>query len=137
MLVLARRGGLASGKTRWLKRVGRIAAECAHQKWGISPPVIPDDGYSAAAHELWRILGRSFTLQQCEEALKPPDRRGGSHKNDWRCTNPTCRHRNNVKSFGCAKCKRPASLNGRLTRDGLEAKQKEHRTLGYLKKFDL
>jgi hypothetical protein len=119
------------------KRDERIRAAYAHRKWGISPPVIPDDGYSAAAHELWGILGARFTLQQCEEALKPPDRRGGSHKNDWRCTNPSCRHRNNIKSFGCAKCKRPAPLNGRLTRDALEAKQKEHRITAILGKHGL
>ena len=137
MRAMARRGGLASGKKRWLKRVGRIAAEWAQRKWGISPPVIPDDGYSAAAHELWGILGASFTLQQCEEALKPPDRRGGSHKNDWRCTDPSCRHRNNIKSFACAKCKRPAPLNGRLTRAALEKKMKDHQTLGYLRQKGL
>jgi hypothetical protein len=137
MRALARSGGLASGETRRLKRVGRIAGEWAHRKWGISLPVIPDDGYLPAVHELWRILGGRYTLEECEEALRPTDRRGGSHKNDWRCMDPSCRHRNNIKSRACAKCKRPGPLNGRLTRDALDAKQKEHRTQGYLRKFDL
>jgi len=66
MLVLARRGGLASGETRQQKRDERIRAEYVYRKLGISLPVIPDDGYSAAAHELWGILGARFTLQQCE-----------------------------------------------------------------------
>src|ERR1700730_6054753 len=64
-----------------------------------------------------------------EHALRPK-RYGGSHKNDWRCSDPSCRHRNSTKSWACAKCKRPAPLNGRLTRDALDAKEKEHRTLG-------
>src|SRR5450631_1128214 len=94
MRVLARRGGLASGETRRLKRVGRITAEWAHRKWGISIPVTPNDGYPAVVHELWRMNGGSLTLAECEEILRPPDRRGGSHKNDWRCTDPSCRHLN-------------------------------------------
>jgi hypothetical protein len=93
------------------------------------------------------ILGSFFTeenlnrtpdeiVARFEHALKPK-RYGGSHKNDWRCSDPSCRHRNSTKSWACAKCKRPAPLNGRLTRDALDAKEKEHRTLGYLRKFDL
>jgi hypothetical protein len=53
---LASRGGLASGKTRWLKRVGKIIAECA-RKLGIDLPATPDDGYSAAVHSVWETTG--------------------------------------------------------------------------------
>lgn len=136
MRALARRGGLASGETRRLKRVGRIAGEWAHRKWRISLPVIPDDGYSAAAHELRGIIGLRYTLEECEEALKPTDRRGGSHDTDWRC--PDCHRFNSIRSRQCRKCKRMLPDNHRvITRDALDAKQKEHRTLGYLRKFDL
>ena len=125
---------LGERRYAWLKRAGRLTAEYAHREWGIGLPVIPDDGYSAAAHELRGIIGLGHTLEECEEALRPADRRGGSHKNDWRCTDSTCRHRNSIKSRACAKCKRPAPLNGRPTRDSLEAKQKEHRIREILKK---
>jgi hypothetical protein len=135
MRVLGRRGGLASGETRRLKRVGRITAEWTHRKWGISLPVIPDDGYSAAAHELWRINGGRLTLAECEELLRPEDRRGGSHNNDWRC--PACYHFNSIKRRGCARCNKPGPFNGRLTRTALEAKKKQHQKQGYLRKFDL
>jgi hypothetical protein len=71
-----------------------------------------------------------------EQALRPK-RYGGSHKNDWRCTDPSCRHRNSIKSFACAKCKRPAPLNGRLTRAALAEREKEHSMLAYLRQQGL
>jgi hypothetical protein len=92
------------------------------------------------------ILGSFFTeenlnrtpdeiVARFEQALKPK-RYGGSHKNDWRC--PDCHRFNSTRSRQCAKCKRllPSNREG-ATRAALEAKEKEHRTQGYLRKFGL
>src|SRR6476619_1561179 len=72
MRVLARRGGLASGETRRLKRVGRIAAECAHSKWGISPPVIPDDGSQSRCTNTSFNSSRSRRVSACFHGVQSP-----------------------------------------------------------------
>jgi len=67
MAELGRRGGLASGKIRWGKRVGRILGECINRHFGVQPAT--DDEYPAAVREVWEATGRRFTLDQIAEAL--------------------------------------------------------------------
>jgi hypothetical protein len=69
------------------------------------------------------------------ELLKRPNLSGGSHDNDWRC--PSCHHFNSEKRRACAKCNNVAPANGRITRRALRAREKEHRTQGYLRKVGL
>jgi hypothetical protein len=133
MRTLARRGGLESGETRRLKRVRRILEQRAFQKFGIAPPPLMDRR-TALVHEVWEGTGRRFTLEQIAKAMRPVDRRGGSHDTDWRC--PYCRHANSIKQRSCAKCfKSPA--NGRMTRAARRERAAEHRTQAILRKHGL
>jgi hypothetical protein len=133
MRALARRGGLASGEARRLKKVRRIMAEWVSHRYKIELP--PDYSPEAIMRSHFEATGRVFTLDEIEEALRPVDRRGGSHDNDWRC--PGCRHFNSEKRRACAKCKSLAPANGRRTRAALRAMEEEHRTQAVLRKFGL
>lgn len=82
--------------------------------------------------------GRSrqrFTKELIAEALRPVDRRGGSHDADWRC--PNCRHFSSIRQRACGTCREPGPLNGRLTRAALRERSIEHRIQSTLRKFGL
>jgi hypothetical protein len=130
MREIARLGGLASGKTRFLKRAERIRGEWACRKHGVARPA-KLDWHEAAVRELMIVTRGRFTREEIEQALRPVDKRGGSHDTDWRC--PRCHHFNSTKRRACAKCSVPGPANGRLTRRALRAMQKEHQTQGYLR----
>lgn len=131
MRVLARRGGVASGETRKMKRARRILSECASQPRGTPAPAY-EDRATEAVHEVWEITRRQFALDEIAEAMRPVVHRGGSHETDWRC--PECHRFNSTHSRQCGKCKRLAPENGRLTRKALRAKKKQHAIAAILAK---
>jgi hypothetical protein len=137
MLKIARRGGLASGETRRRKQVQKMIIGLVCDELGFSRPPIVADPQLAAAHDIWELTGRRFTFSQMLEAMRPVDRRGGSHDSDWRCPHPECHHFNSEKRRMCAKCKALAPANGRLTRKALRERTAGYRTLAILKKHGL
>ena len=135
MRKIARRGGLASGETRWWKRIQRMLIGFVCEDLGITVPGPVDDPRLAAVRDVWEFTGRRFTFEQIFEALRPVDHRGGSHDDDWRC--PGCHHFNSEKRRTCAKCKAVAPRNGRLTRKALRERAEEHRTRAILARHGL
>jgi hypothetical protein len=135
MRKIARRGGLASGETRRLKRVQRLLTGFPCEELGIAVPGTINDPRLAAVLEMWELTGRRYTFEQIVEVLRPVDHRGGSHDNDWRC--PSCHHFNSEKRRAGAKCKSVAPANGRLTRKALRERAEEHKTAAILGKFGL
>lgn len=112
---LGRRGGLKSGETRHLARVGRILTAYAAQK-GTGVPL--------------DITGISD-----ESILKRESRAGGSHDTGWRCRK--CYHFNSIKSRACSKCLTVSPLSGRLTRAALRERQVEYCNRAILQKYGL
>jgi hypothetical protein len=135
MRKLGRSGGLKSGETRRMNRAARIIEEYACGKWGTEAPETANDGYPSTVRYVWGLTGGRFTLEQIAEALRPVDRRGGSHDTDWRC--PDCGHFSSIKYRACASCRRPGLQNGRSTRAALREREKEHGIAAYLAKFGL
>jgi len=77
---------------------------------------------------------KKIELPPDPEPYKRPNLSGGSHDNDWPC--PYCRRVNSIKRRSCAECgKTPA--NGRITKAARLAREKEHRTQGYLSKLGI
>jgi hypothetical protein len=135
MRTLGRRGGLASGKARELKRVGGIiGGGCLNRQSGVEPAT-EDDGYSAAVHEVWDATGRRDTVDQTAEVTRPRDNRGGSHDSDWRC--PSCRRFISTRLLMCMKCECLALANGRKTRAALREAAADHGTMAYLRRFGI
>ena len=127
MRELGSRGGLKSGETRRLNAAVRIIEEYGRRKRGIETPAAGSDRKQAVAHEVWAATGRRFTLDEIAEAMRPVNRRGGSHDLDWRC--PHCRRFNSIRRESCARCFR-APQNGRWTRAALRESAAEHRNAG-------
>jgi hypothetical protein len=134
MRELGRRGGVKSGETRSRKRIERLLAEYQWRKYGIKP-VAGDDRYPASVYYVWEFTGRRFTLEQISEAMRPEDKRGGSHNTDWRC--PHCGNFSSIKRWYCGVCHHIAPMNGRLTRAALRERSAEHRTQAILSKFGI
>jgi hypothetical protein len=133
MRKLGRSGGLKSGETRRGQRLERIIGEYAREKYGIKASATAPDRHSALVQYAWEATGGRFTLEQIAEALRPVDRRGGSHETDWRCQD--CGHFSSIKHRACALCRRPG-LN-RSTRAALREREKEHGIAAYIARFGL
>ena len=76
------------------------------------------------------------TTAEFIEGLRPLDRRGGSHNDDWRC--PKCHHFTTSQTRLCARCGYSAPPGGRpMTRKALRELAAEHRTRAILAKHGL
>jgi hypothetical protein len=117
MRKLGRKGGLASGEKRRMKKF---------EAWLVV--VASELGVDMSALLLHSALRRAGFF-------RGPKRSGGSHEYDWRC--PSCHHFNSEKRRACAKCKALAPMNGRLTRKALRERAEEHRIAAILRKHGL
>jgi hypothetical protein len=114
MKELGRRGGQASGEKRHEVTLMKLLSPYA-EKHGIS--VEPE------------------VLLAGVEPERRPNRSGGSHDLDWRCS--AFHAFNSIQRRMCGKCQAPAPVNGRLTRRALREKAAEHRVEGILRKHGL
>jgi thiol-disulfide isomerase/thioredoxin len=104
------------------------------EEGGLVAPYMTDNHYTFPVM-LGKDMLRAVSGEDGVKLLKRPNLSGGSHDNDWRC--PSCHHFNSEKRRACAKCNNVAPANGRITRRALRAREKEHRTQGYLRKVGL
>jgi hypothetical protein len=132
MRELARRGGIASGETRRLKRAERIVRDYAGQRSDAPVPGGPRDSHTQLIHFVWEATHGRFSLDEIAWSMRPVDRRGGPHDSDWRC--PRCHKCNCAKSFMCGECGSLAPANGRITRTRLDTRALEHRIAAILAK---